>query len=199
MIDTLYLSDSSCVDQSYTAKSAYVINVEERPASTLFSAYDKTRALIQARALKKNQAICPVLVGESGGGTYARISPDEYWVASPTTSRSLLDWNLFLKSLSPDSILQHASVKDFLQMERATDFQALEQMYKLVKSEFGSDASYEYELIADDGEEPYLILSVSTNGLDMHDVVEKEMRVFEVIARSDVLSSANKYHVISAI
>ena len=200
-MDAVTLSDSSCVEQSYTAMSAYVTYVEQRPPATFSTPRSVPRAISQHQFPNAitTTATTPVAVIASGSNTYALLSTEGRVLALPNTLRSLPEWYSLQKSLSPESILRYSAVRDFLQMERAVNYQAMDQMYKLVISEFGGDADFDYELIESDGEDPYLILTVSTKGLDMAQIVEKEMRVFEVIARSPTLSSANKYHVISAI
>ena len=201
MIDALNLSDSSCVEQSYTAVSAYVSYVEQRPPATFSAAWSSTSPAVQYQppGITISTAKTPVGIVASGLNSYALHSRDVRVVDVPSTLRSSPEWYDLLRNLAPDSILRYQAVKDFLQIERAVNFQAMDQMYKLVTSEFGDTAKYEYELINDDDEEPYLILSISTEGLDMSEILDKEIRVFDAIARSDVLASANKYHVISAV
>lgn len=96
-------------------------------------------------------------------------------------------------------ILAEKAVCDFCSIRPGVDVPAMQQIFDLVRQRFGYSSEYSYELVVDGDDDPHLILKVSVENLPMDQLIAQELEVFEAIAKSDSLSNANKYNIISVV
>lgn len=147
-----------------------------------------------------------------GGGAIARpVRTQE--VGTFSTEGGMTSWEIVIipspassdqtrsqqdQSVNKWPILSFAAVCDFCELRKGYDLDAMQHIFDLVSNEF-SGFPAEYELVSEDSDSPELILRVDTHDLPMQQLIEKELRVFEVIARSVTLSNANKYNILSIV
>lgn len=119
-------------------------------------------------------------------------------IVIPSSGSTNQTWAQQKKAVDQWSILSFPAVCAFCELCKGFDIHAMQHIYDLVENEF-SGYSAEYELAVDDDGNPELILHVDAQNMPIPQLIEKELRVFEVIARSSTLSNANKYNILSIV
>jgi len=147
-----------------------------------------------------------------GGGALARPVRQRE-IGSNSNSYGAESWEIFVipSATSSDQtqsqqkeavnkwpILSFSAVCEFCELRKGYDLDAMQHIYDLVSSEFAG-FSAEYELARDDNGEQELILRVDAQHLSIEELIERELRIFEVIAASVTLSNANKYNILSIV
>lgn len=98
-----------------------------------------------------------------------------------------------------DPVRTSVAVQQYCISAPGTDIIALRYIYEMVAISFaGRPVEMAFELSIDfDTEEPLLILSVDTHGMDVDEILDKEIKLRQEIAQSVQLSEAKKYLTLS--
>ncbi|NIF85271.1 hypothetical protein F3J24_17300 [Comamonas sp. Tr-654] len=177
--------DTNCTTIDEVVFPSGYVFTDDRPTTlgTIFHLSDGVRA--HAPVKKSNDLR---LLSSNALSNWVVTLPSEY-----STQQTALQQG---QAISRWSILGFRAVCEFCELRQGYDIAAMQQIFNLVQSEFRS-YKIDYELIADSEIHAELILRVDAHELPMEKLIEKELRVFEVISKSITLSNANKYNIIS--
>lgn len=92
-------------------------------------------------------------------------------------------------------------VREFLVAKKDADADSLQYLYDAARQQFFDvrpDMEYRFRTDRETGE-PKLFLTVDTHGMDLPEVLRREVALQEQIANSPALQAATAYHVISAV
>lgn len=93
-------------------------------------------------------------------------------------------------------------VSRYLQAARNEDISTLRALYDRFTAAFGDvphlDATYRFS-VDHETETPRLFLTIDTHGMDLSEVMRREMAVHDLIAQDPVLKAATRNHIITAV
>lgn len=99
------------------------------------------------------------------------------------------------------SIMNWPEVHQFRFTAPWADAQAMQAIHSLALAAFAdrmTDVSYHAE-VDHESMQPMLFLKIDTHGMDMGEIIARELQLFEKIVTDDALNTANRYHVISVV
>lgn len=115
----------------------------------------------------------------------------------PDTARA---WSNSVAPVTHPTMVSTA-VREFKLAKPDADLDALRRLYDLAHLYFGNvpglSARYTFH-IDHDTQEPLLFLSLLTQGLEVEEIVQRELAMFSVIDAEPTLKAATDYHIVTA-
>lgn len=138
-------------------------------------------------------AVCVMTTGTVMGANWGIIQPP------PAT---VVGWDDAAQSITGHPTMCSPEVASYLQAARDEDITTLRALYDRFTAAFGDaphlEASYRFSF-DHETENPLLFLTLDTHGMDLEEVMLREMAVHELIAQDPVLKAATKNHIITAV
>lgn len=132
----------------------------------------------------------------------AGASLPDIWLQNLRAPSTAVEWDNVVEHLVGHPTMNSAQVKKLLEARPEADVVAVRDLYDLTDRFFGDVAGLEreYEFHRDfDTNEPLLFLTVRTNGMEVDELLRREMAMHEEAAKYPSLKAATNYHVISAV
>lgn len=140
--------------------------------------------------------------------TVAALSPvagvalSDIWPQNLRSPSTAVKWDNVVERLISHPTMNSTQVKKLLEAMPEADVVAIRDLYDLTDHFFGDliGLEREYEFHRDfDTNEPLLFLTIRTHGLDVDELLRREIALHEEAAKYPSLKAAANYHVISAV
>lgn len=124
------------------------------------------------------------------------------WANTQLTPPTAAQWDNVVETLQAHPTMSSPHVKELLQVMPGADVVAIRDLYDLTDRFFGDVAGLEreYDFHRDhDTNEPLLFLTIRTNGMDVDELLRREIALHEEAGKQPGLKSTTRYHIITAV
>lgn len=124
------------------------------------------------------------------------------WGTCHPLPSTFVGWDDAAQILRSHPTMCSPEVSSYLQAARDEDITTIRTLYDRFTAAFSDvphlEASYRFS-VDHETETPRLFLTIDTHGMDLGEVMRREMTVHDLIAQDPVLKAATKHHIITAV
>lgn len=124
------------------------------------------------------------------------------WGTPHPLPSTVVGWDDAAQFLRGHPTMSSPDVSSYLQAVRGEDIDTIRTLYDRFTAAFSDalymEASYRFS-VDHDSETPRLFLTIDTHGMDLSEVMRREMAFHDLIEQDPVLKAATKNHIITAV